>query len=116
MLQISDDGSIDSSLYTRDSESEGGKVEKSCALYQKDGGTHTTHNTGECRKYDKDGALQKSFSRKAAIGQKRHGSSEEETSNSFMQIMERFSSLEKTVKKTQKSAPKEDASPGKQRL
>jgi hypothetical protein len=33
-----------------------------------------------------------------------------------MQIMERFSSLEKTVKKTQKSAPKEEALPGKQRL
>ncbi len=57
-----------------------------------------------CRKYEKDGTLQKSFSRKAAIGQKRHGSSK--SSNSFAQIMEHFSKLEKTVKKSQKSARK----------
>jgi hypothetical protein len=34
------------------------RVEKSCALCQKYGGTHTTHNTGDCRKYNKDGTLQ----------------------------------------------------------
>jgi hypothetical protein len=82
------------------------KVEKSCVLCQKYRSTHTTHNTGECRKYDKDGTLQKSFSRKAAVGQKCHSSGKKETSNSFAQIMERFSSLEKMVKKTQKSARK----------
>ena len=63
-----------------------------------------THNIGECHKYDNDGTIQKSFSRKAAVGQKCHG--KKETSNSFTQIMERFSKLEKTVKKTQKSARK----------
>jgi hypothetical protein len=45
------------------------RVEKSCALCQKHGGAHTTNNTGECRKYEKDGTLKKSFSRKAAVGQ-----------------------------------------------
>jgi hypothetical protein len=68
---------------------------------------HTTHNTGECCKYDKDGTLKKkSFSRKATIGQKCHSSGKKENSNSFTQIMEHFSKIEKTVKKTQKSLQK----------
>jgi hypothetical protein len=49
------------------------RVEKSCMLCQKHGGAHTTHNTGECRKYEKDGTLEKCFSEKVAVGQKRHG-------------------------------------------
>ncbi len=35
------------------------RVEKSCTLCQKHGGRHTTHNTGECHKYEKDGTLKK---------------------------------------------------------
>ena len=80
--------------------------EKNCALCQKYGGAHTTHNTGECRKYDKDGTLQKSFSAKAAVGQKRHGSGKKESHNSFVQVVERFSKLEKALKKSHKSARK----------
>ena len=49
------------------------RVEKSCTLCQKHGGRHTTHNTGECHKYEKDGTLKKSFNGKAAIGPKHHG-------------------------------------------
>jgi hypothetical protein len=64
---------------------------------------HMTHNTGECCKYGKDGTLKRGFSRKAAIGHKCHGSGKKENSNSFVQIMERFSKHKKTVKKTQKS-------------
>jgi hypothetical protein len=79
------------------------RVEKSCALCQKYGGAHTTHNTGECHKYEKDGTLKKSFSRKTAIGQKRHGNCKKESANSFALIMDRFSKLEKTVKKAQKT-------------
>jgi hypothetical protein len=82
------------------------RVKKSCALCQKHGGAHTTHNTGECRKYKKDGTLKKVFSRKAAVGQKRHGSGKKENSNSFVQIMDRFLKLEKTIKKAQKSLRK----------
>jgi hypothetical protein len=91
------------------------KVEKSCMLCQKHGGTHRTHNTGECCKYEKDGTLKKGFSGKAAIGQKCHGSCKEESSNSFVQIMERFLKLEKMVKKAQK-AHKRKTSPGRQQL
>ncbi len=82
------------------------RVEKSCALCQKHGGAHMTHNTGECRKYKKDGTLKKGFSRKAAIGQKRHGGSKKENSNYFVQIMDRFSKLKKTFKKAQRSSQK----------
>jgi hypothetical protein len=35
------------------------RVEKSCVLCQKHGGAHTTHNTGECRKYKNDGTLKR---------------------------------------------------------
>jgi len=65
-----------------------------------------THNTGECRKYEKDGTLKKIFSGKAAVGQKRHGKGKKESANSFAQIMDRFSKLEKTVKKAQKGSRK----------
>jgi hypothetical protein len=62
-----------------------------------------THNTGECRKYKKDGTLKKGFSGKAAIGQKRNGYNKKENANSFVQLMDHFSKLKKTVKKAQKS-------------
>jgi hypothetical protein len=80
------------------------RVTKSCALCQRHGFVHTTHNTGECCKYEKDGTLRKDFSRKAAVGQKRHGSGKKENSNSFAQIMERFSKLEISLKKTKTSS------------
>ncbi len=82
------------------------RVKKSCALCQKHGGMHTTHNTGECHKYEKDGTLKNSFSKKAAIGQKCHGIGKKDHANSFAQFMERFSKLKKAVKKTQKSSRK----------
>ncbi len=72
---------------------------KARAEKSKHGGAHT-------RKYDKDGTLQKSFSAKAAVGQKRHGGGKKESYNSFMQVMERSSKLEKAVKKSHKSARK----------
>jgi hypothetical protein len=37
---------------------------KSCALCKKHGGTHKTHNTGDCKKYDHQGNLKKSFAGK----------------------------------------------------
>ena len=64
---------------------------------------HTTHNTGGCSKYEKDGTLKKGFSGKAAIGQKHNGYIKKENANSFAQFMDRFSKLEKTVKKPRKA-------------
>jgi hypothetical protein len=34
---------------------------KKCNLGKKHGGAHTTHNTGECCKYEKDGTKKSSF-------------------------------------------------------
>ena len=82
------------------------RSEKSCALCQKHGDTHTAQNTGECQKYEKDGTLKKSFNGKAAVGSKRHGNGKKDHANSFAQFMERISKLEKAVKKTQKSSRK----------
>ena len=83
------------------------RSEKNCALCQKYGGAHTTHNTGECRKYEKDGTLQKSFSAKTSAGKKSaSGGKKQAYGNSFAQVMERFSKLEKAVKKSNKYAKK----------
>ena len=82
------------------------RFEKSCALCQKHGGAHTTHNTGECRKYEKDGTPKKSFNGKATVGKKHNGKGKKDHANSFAQFMERFSKLEKAVKKTHKSSRK----------
>jgi hypothetical protein len=82
------------------------KVEKSCMLCQKHGDMHTIHSTGECHKYKKDGTPKQDFSKKAAIGQKRHGNGKKDHANSFAQIMECFSKLKKAVKKTQRSSRK----------
>jgi hypothetical protein len=37
---------------------------KSCALCKKHGGAHKTHNMGDCKKYDHQGNLKKSFAGK----------------------------------------------------
>ena len=37
------------------------RVKQLCDLCKKHGGAHMTHNTGECRKYNKGGALKKRF-------------------------------------------------------
>jgi hypothetical protein len=92
------------------------RVKKSCTLCQKHGDAHTTHNTGECRKYKKDGTLKKSFSGKAAVGPKRHSNDKKDHANSFAQFMERFSKLKKAIKKTQEKLTKEETSPRIQRL
>ncbi len=75
------------------------RFEKGCALCQKHRGAHTTHNTGECRKYEKDGTLKKSFNGKAAVGAKYSGKGKKDHANSFAQIMECFSKLEKSSRK-----------------
>ncbi len=78
------------------------RSEKSCALCQKHGGAHTTHNTGECRKYEKDGTLKKSFNGKAAVGAKYNGKGKKDHANSFAQIMEASQNLRKLSKRPRK--------------
>ena len=67
---------------------------KSCALCNKHGGAHTTHNTEICRRYKKDGTLRKGFNKmKMPSGSKPAG-------QNFAQIMKtEFSKLQKSMKK-----------------
>jgi hypothetical protein len=44
--------------------------EKSCELCKKYGGTHTTHATKDCRKYEKDGTVKANFHAAKKAGKK----------------------------------------------
>jgi len=69
---------------------------KLCDLCKKHGGAHTTHNTGECRKYDKGRALKKGFKPKGKSKSK---------NESFAQIMkEGFTKATKAFEKDLKKA------------
>ena len=74
---------------------------KKCNLCKKHWGAHTTHNTGECRKYEKDGTEKSSF-RAAEKGGKRSYPSNQ----NFAQLTEKIKKLEKALKKSSKKGTK----------
>eukprot|EP00804_Cyclotella_cryptica_P021297 CCRYP_001548-RA/>CCRYP_001548-RA protein AED:0.40 eAED:0.40 QI:0/-1/0/1/-1/1/1/0/106 len=78
------------------------KMTKHCALCKKHGGEHVTHNTSDCRKYEKDGKPKKGFSK----GQ--HGSTalDKKTASAFAQLSAKIKKLEKTNKRLEKSSKK----------
>ncbi len=63
------------------------------------GGTHTTHTTHECRKYEKDGTEKSSF--RAA---KKGGKKNYPVNQNFAQLTEKIKKLEKALKKSGKKA------------
>ncbi len=67
-----------------------------CQLCKEHGGPHTTHNTKDCRKYEKDGSKKK-FGHADTKSAGRTG-------NLFAQLMDKLSKLEKLVKKSVKKA------------
>ena len=75
------------------------KSDKKCALCEKHGGKHTTHNTGDCRKYEKDGALKSGFNKTAGktaakfIKKERH---------SYQAVLERLDKINTKLKKIDK--------------
>ena len=72
---------------------------KFCQLCKEHGGPHKTHNTSDCLKFEKDGTKKKGFT-KPFKSQKKDG-------NSFAQLTEKLSKLEKFVRKaTKKSSRK----------
>jgi hypothetical protein len=77
-------------------------VEKHCTLCQKHGGTQATHNTSKSTKYEKDGTLKSSWGKKSAA--KPNGKTKNANGNSFSQVMDRLSKMEKAFKKSSKSA------------
>ena len=76
------------------------KDAKHCSLCKKHGGVHATHNTSDCRKYNKDVKLKKSF------GKSQCGSiaSNKKTTSAFLQLLVKVVKLEKAIKKLKKSS------------
>ncbi len=68
---------------------------KKCDECKKHGGTHTTHSTGECHKYEKDGTEKSSF-RAAKKGGKRSYTSNQ----NFAQLTKKIEKLERELKKS----------------
>ena len=82
-------------------------VEKNCELCKKHGGAHTTHNTAECRRYNKDGTPTR-----GTFGQSARKSREDSRpKKSYAQVLARMEKLEKSLKK----AHKKDNKKGKKR-
>ncbi len=65
------------------------------------GCAHTTHNTSECRKYEKDGTEKSSF-----CATKKGGKRSYPSNQNFAQLTEKIKKLEKAVKKSGKKDKK----------
>ncbi len=74
---------------------------KNCNLCKKHGGAHTTHSTGECRKYEKDETLKASFCAAKKGGKKSYPSNQ-----NFAQLTKKVEKLEKALKKSGKRGKK----------
>ena len=70
------------------------RTEKHCDLCKKHGGAYTTHNTRDCRRFEKDGTEKSDF-RAAKKGGKKPNPIEQ----SFAQLSEKLDKLEKVLKK-----------------
>ena len=76
--------------------------DKHCELCKKHGGAHTTHNTAECRRYNKDGTPTR-----GAFGQASRKPREDNRSKkSYAQVLVRMEKLEKSLKKANKKGKK----------
>ena len=69
---------------------------KNCALCEKHGGAHKTHNTSQCRKYNTDGT------RKKDSNQSGSRESKKTKGHSYAQLSERCEKLEQKLKKAHK--------------
>jgi hypothetical protein len=75
--------------------------EKHCDLCKKHGGVYTTHNTRECRRFEKD-KKEKSDFRAAKKGGKKHNP----VKHNFAQLTKQIAKLEKALKKSGKKGKK----------
>ena len=71
--------------------------EKHCVLCKQHGGAHTTHNTNECKRYNKDGTLKKGWSKPAS------GSAKPDH-QSFAQLSKQVAKLKAAYKKGKKGS------------
>jgi hypothetical protein len=78
------------------------QMEKHCFLCQKYGRKPTTHNTGNCTKYKKDGTVKPLWSSGKYLANK---TKKKLDGNSYAQIEEQlFAKIEKSIKKALKSS------------
>jgi hypothetical protein len=73
------------------------QFEKHCDLCKKHGGTHITHTTRECCKYEKDGTEKSSFHAAKKGGKKNYP-----VNQNFAQLTKKIDKLEKALKKSGK--------------
>ncbi len=74
---------------------------KSCKLCKKFGGTHTTHATKDCRKYEKDKMVKADF-----CAAKKAGKKPNPAKQLFAQLSKKLDRLEKTLKKASHKSKK----------
>ncbi len=77
------------------------QFEKHCNLCKKHGGAHTTHNTHDCHRYEKNGKKKSSF--RAA---KKGGYKSNPVNQNFTQLTNKIKKLEKALKKSGKKGQK----------
>jgi hypothetical protein len=75
---------------------------KHCVLCKKHEGMHATHNTSDCRKYEKDGTCKKGFGR----GQRNSGVPDKKTASAYAQLSAKIAKLEKVSKRLKKGSKK----------
>jgi hypothetical protein len=75
------------------------KEAKHCALCKKHGDAQNTHNTGDCRKYEKDGTLKKAFTGKSAKHSPCNRNALREHNTSYAQLSAKIAKLEDSNKK-----------------
>jgi hypothetical protein len=75
--------------------------EKHCNLHKKHGGTYTTHNTHECRRFEKDGKEKADFRTTKKGGKKGNP-----VIHNFAQLTEKIKKLKKALKKSGKKGKK----------
>jgi hypothetical protein len=75
--------------------------DKNCDLCKKHGGTYTTHNTRDCRRFKKDGKEKSNF-RAVKKGRKKGNPLNQD----FTQLTKKIKKLEKTLKKSGKKGQK----------
>ncbi len=68
---------------------------------QEDGGAHTTHNTRDCRRFEKDGTEKSSFCAAKEGGKKNYP-----INQYFAQLTKKIDKLKKVLKKSSKNGKK----------
>ncbi len=77
------------------------RFENHCNLCKKHGGAYTTHNTRDCRRFEKDGNVKSDFRAAKKGGQKGNL-----VNHNFAQLTDKIEKLEKALKKSGKKGRK----------